>query len=78
MFQFSGLSDVTRKTLNATKWDKTLSFDEMPRLERVETTQSNSNNQATESEMIFHYLTFSKNKLMKNAFQFLISWQAHI
>lgn len=48
-------------------------FDEMPILERVETTQSNANNQATKNEMIFHYLTFSKNKLMKNAFQFLIS-----
>lgn len=48
-------------------------FDEMPTLEWVETTQSNANNQATESEMIFHYLTFLKNKLMKNAFQFLIS-----
>ena len=48
-------------------------FDEMPTLDRVETTQSNVNNQVTENEMIFHYLTFSKNKLMKNAFQFLIS-----
>ena len=48
-------------------------FDEMPTLERVETTQSDANNQATENEMIFHYLTFSKNKLMENAFQFLIS-----
>ena len=48
-------------------------FDEMPTLERVETTQSNANNQATENEMIFHYFTFSENKLMKNAFQFLIS-----
>ena len=48
-------------------------FNEMPTLERVETSQSNANNQATENEMIFHYFTFSKNKLMKNAFQFLIS-----
>ena len=47
----------------------------MPTLERVETTQSNENNQATENEMIFHYFTFSKNKLMKNAFQFLFSFQ---
>ena len=53
-------------------------FDEMPTLERVETTQSNANNQATENGMIFHHLTFSKNKLMKNAFQFLISSQALI
>jgi len=45
----------------------------MPTLEKVETTQSNANNQATENEMTFHYLTFSKNKLMKNAFQLLIS-----
>jgi len=45
----------------------------MPTLERVETTQSNENNQATENEMIFHYFTFEKSKLMKNAFQFLIS-----
>ena len=43
-------------------------FDEMPTLERVETTQLNANNQATKNEMIFHYLIFSKNKLMKNAF----------
>ena len=48
-------------------------FDEMPTLDRVETTQSNANNQAIENEMIFHYLTLKKNKLMKNAFQFLIS-----
>ena len=48
-------------------------FDEIHTLEQVETTQSNANNQATENEMIFRYLTFSKNKLMKNAFQFLIS-----
>ena len=48
-------------------------FDEMPTLERVETTQSSANSQAIENEMIFHNLTFSKNKLMKNAFQFLIS-----
>jgi len=40
-------------------------FDEMPTLERVETTQANANNQATENEMIFHYFTFSKNKLIK-------------
>ena len=48
-------------------------FYEMPTLERVETTQSNANTQETENKMIFHYFTFSKNKLMKNAFQFLIS-----
>ena len=48
-------------------------FDEIPTLEKVETTQSNANNQAIENEMIFDYLTFSKNKLMKNAFQFPIS-----
>ena len=48
-------------------------FNEIPTLERVETTQPNENNQASENKMIFHYLTFSKNKLMKNAFQFLIS-----
>lgn len=48
-------------------------FDEMPTLERVENTQSNANNQATENEMIIRYFTFSKNKLMKNAFQLLIS-----
>ena len=35
-------------------------FNEMPTLERVETTQSNANNQETENEMIFHYLTFFK------------------
>ena len=33
-------------------------FDEMPTLERVETTQSNAKDQATENEMIFHYFTF--------------------
>ena len=53
-------------------------FDEMPTLERVETTQWNENNQAIENENIFHYFTFSKNKVMKNAFQFLISRQALI
>ena len=63
MPQFSGLSDVTQKTLNATKWDKPFQFDEMPTLERVETTQSNANNQETKNEMIFHYLTFSKKKI---------------
>ena len=46
-------------------------FDEIPTLERVETTQSNANNHATANEMIFHYI-FSKHRLMKNAFQFLI------
>lgn len=48
-------------------------FDELPTLERVETTQSNENNQATKTKNIFDYFTFRKNKLMKNAFQFLIS-----
>ena len=35
-------------------------FNEMSTLERVETTQSNENKQATENKMIFHYLTFRK------------------
>jgi len=46
-------------------------FNEMPTLERVETTQSNANNQATENGMIFHYFTFFLNELIKNAFQLL-------
>ena len=53
-------------------------FDEMPTLERVQTTQSNEKNQETKKGMIFDYLTFSKNKLMKNASQFLISSQEFI
>ena len=54
-------------------WTRPFQYDEMPTLERVETNQSSANNQATENEMIFHYFTFSKNKLMKNASPFLIS-----
>ena len=53
-------------------------FDELSTLERVENTQSNTNNQETESKMIFHYFTFWENKLMKNEFQFLISYQVHL
>jgi len=53
--------------------ERPFQFDEMPTIERVETTQSYANNQATKNEMIFQYLTFSKNKLIKNAFQFLVS-----
>jgi len=64
------LLEKPKMQLNGTR---PFQFDEMRTLERVETTQSNANNQATENEMIFHYFTFSKNKLMKNAFQFLIS-----
>jgi len=53
-------------------------FDEMPTLERVENNQLNANNHAIENIIIFHYFSFSKKKLMKCSFQFLISWQALI
>ena len=49
------LLEKPKMQLNGTRH---FQFDEMPTLERVETTQSNANNQAIENEMIFHYFTF--------------------
>ena len=71
-FSFQVLVMLLKKLKMQLNGTRPFQFDEMPTTERVETTQSNANNQATENKMIFHYFTFSKNKLMKNAFQFLI------
>lgn len=52
---------LLEKTSNQLNETRTFQFDEMSTLETVQTTQSNANNQATENEMIFHYLNFSIN-----------------
>ncbi len=57
-FNFQVLAMLLEKPKMQLNKTRPFQFDEMPTLERVETTQSNANNQATENEMIFHYFTF--------------------
>ena len=55
---FQALAMWLEKSYMSLNETRLFQFDESSTLERVENTQSNVNNQATERKMIFHYFTF--------------------